>query len=130
MPDTNDWNADHLNRLSSQDEIHLSSIRRDGAPRKPVTMWMVTDDGHVYVRSVKGVDGTWYRHVRATDLAHIAARGVDADVSVEDASTDAALANRLDTAYQTKYQRYAQPIVDSVLTPAAKASTLRLTPRG
>src|SRR5256885_379222 len=75
MPDTNDWTADHLNRLSTQDEIHVSSIRRDGATRKPVTMWMVTDDGDVYVRSVKGVDGTWYRHVRATDLAHVTARG-------------------------------------------------------
>jgi hypothetical protein len=55
---------------------------------------------------------------------------LNADVNVEDASTDVALANRLDTAYRTKYQRYAQRIVDSVLAPAAKASTLRLTPRG
>lgn len=130
MPDTDDWTDDELNGLATEDEIRVSSIRRDGTARKPVTMWMVTDGGQVYVRSVRGIEGTWYRHVRETDRAHVTARALNADVNVEDAGTDVALAKRLDTAYRTKYQRYAQRIVDSVLTPAAKASTLRLTPRG
>ena len=129
MPDTDNWTNDEFSRLGSEDEIHVLSIRPDGTARKPVTTWMVTDGDQVYVRSVKGTEGTWYRHVRATDLAHVTARGVAADVSVEDASADAGLGNRLDTAYRTKYQRYAQRIVDSVLTPAAKESTLRLMPR-
>ena len=129
MPDTANWTSDELSRLDSEDEIHVSSVRRDGTARNPVTMWMVTDGDQVYVRSVKGTEGTWYRHVRATDLAQVTARGVAAEVSVEDASADADLGNGLDAAYRTKYQRYAQRIVDSVLTPAAKASTLRLTPR-
>ena len=129
MPDTDDWTNDDLRRLAIEDEIHVSSIRRDGTARKPVTMWMVTEEGRMYVRSVKGTEGTWYRHVRDTDRAQVTARGVEAEVSVEDASADGDLANRLDTAYRTKYQRYAGRIIDSVLTPAAKASTLRLTPR-
>ena len=129
MPETDAWTDDDLSRLATEDEIHLSSVRRDGTARKPVTMWMVTDYGRVYVRSVKGTEGPWYRHLRVTDLARVTARGVAADVSVEDASSDAGLARRLDVAYQTKYGRYPQPIVDSVLTPAAKDSTLRLTPR-
>ena len=129
MPNTDLWTNDELSRFGSEDEIHVSSIRPDGTARKPVTMWMVTDGDQVYVRSVKGSAGTWYRHVRATDLAQVTARGVTADVSVEDASADAGLGNRLDTAYRAKYQRYAHRIVDSVLAPAAKASTLRLMPR-
>jgi hypothetical protein len=129
VPDTDDWTNDDLRRLATEDEIYVSSIRRDGTARKPVTMWMVTEEGRMYVRSVNGTEGAWYRHIRATDRAQVTARGVDAEVSVEDARADADLANRLDTAYRTKYQRYARRIVDSVLTPAAKASTLRLTPR-
>jgi hypothetical protein len=129
MADHNDWTDDDLNHLAGEDEIHLSSIRRDGTARKPVRMWMVIDDDHVYVRSVNGTEGTWHRHVCATGLAHVTARGVAADVGVEDASADAGLGNRLDVAYQTKYGRYPQRVVDSVLTSAAKASTLRLTPR-
>ena len=51
------------------------------------------------MRAVKGVDSPWYRHVRATDRAHVTAAGVAADVAVEDASEDSALAGRLDAAY-------------------------------
>jgi hypothetical protein len=123
------WTDVEIDRLSSEDEIHVASIRRDGSARPPVTMWMVADGGSVYVRAVKGVDGPWYRHVRATDRAHVTAGGVGADVDVEDASGDSALAGRLDNAYRDKYRRYSGSVVGSVLTPASQAATLRLTPR-
>ncbi|HEY7989682.1 MAG TPA: DUF2255 family protein [Lapillicoccus sp.] len=128
MSPTDDWSDDEVAALTNEDEIHVSSIRRDGSARPPVTMWMVTDGGSVYVRAVKGVDGLWYRHVRATDHAHVTALGVTADVAVEDASADPTLAGRLDAAYREKYRRYAAGTVGSVVTPAARASTLRLTP--
>jgi hypothetical protein len=92
-------------------------------------MWMVTDGGSLYVRAVKGVDGPWYRHVRATDQAHVTTAGLTADVVVEDASGDDALAGRLEAAYREKYRRYSNSVVGSVLTPAALAATLRFTPR-
>ncbi len=129
MTQTDRWTDDQIDRLTGEDEIHVASIRRDGSARPPVTMWMVTDGGSVYVRAVKGVEGPWYRHVRATDQAHVTAAGVTADVVVEDASGDPALAGRLDAAYREKYRRYPGSMVGSVLTPAAQAATLRLTPR-
>lgn len=129
MTQTDRWTDDQIDRLTGEDEIHVASIRRDGSARPPVTMWMVTDGGSVYVRAVKGVDGPWYRHVRATDRAHVTAGGVGADVDVEDASGDPALAGRLDNAYRDKYRRYSGSVVGSVLTPASQAATLRLTPR-
>ena len=91
---TDDWTEDEISALTSEDEIHVSSIRRDGSARPPVTVWMVTDGGSVYVRAVKGVDGPWYRHVRTTDHAHVTARGVTTDVAVEDASEDSTFAGR------------------------------------
>jgi hypothetical protein len=124
-----DWTDDEIDRLGREDEIHVSSIRRDGSVRPPVTMWMVTDGGSLYVRAVKGVDGPWYRHVRATDQAHVTTAGLTADVVVEDASGDDALAGRLEAAYREKYRRYSNSVVGSVLTPAALAATLRFTPR-
>jgi hypothetical protein len=124
-----DWTDDELERLGNADEIRLASVRRDGSLRRPVTMWMVTDGGDLYVRAVKGVDGPWYRYLRGTDLAHISAGGVDVDVHAEDASTDPDLANRLDAAYQEKYARYPAAPVRSVLSPLAQASSLRLIPR-
>jgi hypothetical protein len=113
VPDTDDWTNDDLRRLATEDEIHVSSIRRDGTARKPVTMWMVTEEGRMYVRSVNGTEGAWYRHIRATDRAQVTARGVDAEVSVEDARADADLANRLmaDQGLGGRLQKSAGPVV-------------------
>jgi hypothetical protein len=129
MPLTPNWTADELDRLAAEDEIHLGSVRRDGSIRPPVTMWMVTDGGAVYVRAVKGVAGPWYRHLRMTDRAHVTGAGVETQVVAEDASGDPELGRRLDAAYRQKYARYAAGTVRSVVTPAAKASTLRLIPQ-
>jgi hypothetical protein len=129
MTPNNSWTDDELQRFGDADEIHLASVRRDGSLRRPVTMWMVTDDGDLYVRAVKGVNGPWYRYLRGTDLAHVAAGGVDADVRAQDASTDPDLADRLDAAYQEKYARYPAAPVRSVLNELARGSSLRLIPR-
>jgi hypothetical protein len=39
------------------------------------------------------------------------------------------LGDEIDAAYRTKYRRYAASIVGSVLTPEARAATLKLVPR-
>ncbi len=36
--------------------------------------------------------------------------------------------DELDAAYRTKYRRYAGSIVDSIVSPEARAATLRLVP--
>jgi hypothetical protein len=35
---------------------------------------------------------------------------------------------QIDAAYRDKYRRYAGPILDSVLTPQARAATIELVP--
>ncbi len=37
--------------------------------------------------------------------------------------------DRIDDAYRTKYRRYAANIVDTTITPEARAATLKLVPR-
>src|SRR4029078_10127742 len=95
----------------------------------PVTSCMFIDEGDVYFRAVKGVHGPWYRHLRVTDRAHVTGAGVDTEVAVEDASQDLELGRRLEAAYRAKYSRYAAGTVRSVVTTAAKGSTLRLVPQ-
>jgi len=36
--------------------------------------------------------------------------------------------NQIDAAYRTKYRRYAASIVDTIVSPQARAATLRLVP--
>jgi hypothetical protein len=120
------WTSDELNEIESADELDLASVRRDGTLRNPVTMWVVRHGDDLYVRSVNGRGSSWFRGAQAQHEAHILAGGVDKDVSLVETDD---VNDALDAAYRAKYRRYAENIVDSVLTPQARAATLKLVPR-
>src|SRR6266568_1373672 len=50
------------------------------------------------------------------------------DVTFVDVSDDEALNNKIDAAYQSKYQRYSATYVDPMIVPQARATTLKLVP--
>lgn len=120
------WSADELAKIAAAEELRIAGRRRDGSLRGRVTTWVVTVGDEVYVRSVNGRDGPWFRGTQATHEGRIAAGGVDRDVTFIEADAD--VAERVDTAYREKYHRYPANIVNSVLTPAARSATLTLTP--
>jgi hypothetical protein len=80
------------------------------------------------VRSVRGRTSDWFRGTQARHEGQVQAGGVSRDISLADPDTD--LSDDLDTAYRSKYRQYPQRIVDSVLSPQARAATLKLVPRG
>jgi len=116
-----------LDRIAAADELEIASLRRDGTLRGPVTIWVVRHGDDLYVRSVKGPTGAWFRGTQARHEGRIQAGGVDRDVTFVKA--DDKLSDEIDRAYRTKYRRYAANIVNSVLTPGARSATLRLVPR-
>ena len=120
------WTPDELETMANQDELELASQRTDGSFRDPVTIWMVRVGDDVFVRSVKGPDGPWFRGTRTVGRGRARADVVERDVAFEDA--DGSLAEEIDEPYREKYRRYASNTVDSVLTDQAKASTTRLVP--
>ncbi|HVN59640.1 MAG TPA: DUF2255 family protein [Gaiellaceae bacterium] len=119
------WTSDELDRIGAADELELASARRDGTLRDPVTMWVVRHGDDLYVRSVNGRGSSWFHGAQTRHEAHIRAGGVDRDVLLVE--TDDAT-DELDAAYRTKYRRYAARIVDSIVSPEARAATLRLVP--
>lgn len=120
------WNDSDLRKVGAAEELDLASERTDGTLRAPVTMWVVRAGDHLYVRSVKGVDGPWYRGTRSRNQGRVAAGGVRADVVFHEAGPGEYAA--VDAAYREKYGRYTS-IVEHVLTDRARAATLRLEPR-
>jgi hypothetical protein len=120
------WNRDELVRIGNAEEVQISSARRDGTPRKPVTTWVVRHGDDLYVRSVRGRGGHWFRGVLEMHEGRITAGGVQKDVTFVDADNRT---DEVDDAYRTKYRRYAGPILNSVLTPQAPAATLKLVSR-
>lgn len=120
------WDAAQLDTIGAAEELELRSERADGSLRAPVTMWVVRASDAVYVRSVKGVEGPWYRGALARHQGSVEAGGVRQDVAFREAGPDAY--DDVDAAYRTKYGRYTT-IVGNVLTEQARDSTLRLEPR-
>jgi hypothetical protein len=120
------WTGEELARIGAADELELAALRRDGTLRKPVTIWVVRHGDDLYVRSVNGRTSSWFRGAEDRHQAHIQAGGVDKDVLLVEADD---INDEIDAAYRTKYQRYAASIIDSVVSPQARAATLRLVPR-
>ena len=122
------WTSDELNKIGTAEELQIASLRRDGTLRNPVTIWVVRLGDDLYVRSVKGRTGPWFRGTQSRHEGHIRAGGVEKDVSFME-NSDPDINEQIDAAYRTKYRRYAASIINSVLTNEARAATMKLVPR-
>ncbi|TMC74421.1 MAG: DUF2255 family protein [Chloroflexi bacterium] len=121
------WTSDELTKIGAAEEVRIASRRRDGTMRNPVTVWVVREGNDLYVRSVKGPTGAWFRGTQQSREGRIQAGGVGRDVTFADA--DRTVGEEIDRAYRTKYRRYSGNILNSVLTPQARSATLQLVPR-
>ena len=121
------WTSHELGTIGAADELEIAPLRRDGTWRKRVTIWVVRHGDDLYVRSAYGRTAGWYRGTRVRHEGHIEAGGVGKDIAFVDA--DHALDDQIDAAYRAKYHRYGPDYVDLVVSPEARATTLRLVPR-
>jgi hypothetical protein len=121
------WTRDELDRIAAADELQLASVRRDGTLRKPVTIWVVRLGDDLYVRSAYGRTSAWFRGTRDRHEGRVRAGGVDKDVRFVDAAGD--VDDQIDAAYRTKYRRYAARFVTPMVSPEARATTIKLVPR-
>jgi hypothetical protein len=121
------WTTDELSKIGNAEELQVASLRRDGTLRKPVTIWVVPHDGSLFVRSVNGPTASWFRGTQERHEGRIRAGGGEKDVTFVNADHD--INEEIDAAYRAKYRRYAGRILNSVLTPQARSTTLKLVPR-
>jgi len=122
------WTRNDLERIGAAEELLLASFKKDGTHRKPVTIWVVRVGDDLYVRAYRGRETAWFRHIQRRHEGRIGAGGVTKDVTFVDVSDDEALNNKIDAAYQSKYQRYSATYVDPMIAPQARATTLKLVP--
>ncbi len=121
-----DWNPTELERISSEREIEISSLREDGALTKPVTIWAVRVGEELYVRSVRGGAGGWFKAAEQRHEGRIEADTTAVDVAFEHVPHH--LDAEIDEAYKVKYGYPSAP-VDTITTDAAKGTTIRVVPR-
>lgn len=120
------WMSEELDTIGEAEELEIASVRRDGTLRRPVTIWVVRHGDDLYVRSVNGRTSSWFRGAQVRHEGRIEAGGVDKGVLLVESDD---MDDAIDAAYRAKYHRYAESIVGSIVSPKARAATLKLVPR-
>ena len=126
MAATRTWTSDELSKIGAAEELQIALLRQDGSLRKLVTIWVARHGDDLFVRSVNGRTAAWFRGAQVRHEAHIHAGGVDKDVLLVETND---LNDAIDTAYRTKYRRYAASYVKPMVSPQARAATIKLVPR-
>lgn len=116
------FDADTLRALRETKEI---AIRTGKRPATSVTIWVVVAGEDVFVRSVRGAKGRWYRDLAEGGPATLEVGGRQLKVQAIPAP-DAESVGRASREYLAKYRTspYAEPMVGAEVLP----TTLRLEP--
>jgi hypothetical protein len=117
-----DWPA----AIDSAREVEIETRRGEGAPSHRTTIWAVVDDGEVYVRSLRGANGRWYRELMSEPAAVLHVRDGSFPVQAVQA-TDPESVERASDALRRKYADSRS--LDSMLADDILETTIKLEPR-
>ena len=118
------WSESELRELDRVGEVRVAGRRADGSSRTLTIVWHVVVDGDLYLRSVKGPEGQWYRGVARTFEGFLSWGAETRAVSYTlDSSHDAAI----DAAYVEKYGNGSS--TKAITNALSKETTLRVDPR-
>ena len=107
-------------------EVEIETRRGEDAPVHRTIIWAVVDDGDVFVRSLRGTSGRWYRELLSDPAAVLHAQGERFSVQAVQAS-DPDSVERTSEALRRKYsdsRSLASMLDDDILD-----TTVRLEPR-
>jgi hypothetical protein len=116
-----------LRLLDETEEVRIETRRDDDAPEHRTIIWVVVVEGEVFVRSVRGPKGRWYREISANP---------DGALHVEDdripvraaPATDEATVDAVSAAFRSKYQQSSPASTEAMLRPETLPTTLVLSP--
>jgi hypothetical protein len=121
------FDTDTLRLIDGVREIRIETSRDEDAPAHRTTIWVVTMDGSVFVRSVRGGKGRWYREVSANPAAALHVGDDRIPVRAVPVTDDATIA-AVSEAYWEKYGRTSPGSTRAMVQPDTLPTTLRLEP--
>jgi hypothetical protein len=120
------WSQDELRKIAEADDLHVAPFREDGTTYgTPTWIWSVAVDDALYVRGYNGQNSRWYQAAVRQKAGRIIVAGMTKEVVFEPA--DAAINDRIDDAYRTKYR--GSPYLNSMIGPRARSATVKIMPR-
>ena len=129
VSNTTKWQKDELEKIGSKEEIKLVASKKDGTFFNPVTIWIVQVDNELYVRSYRGSNGSWYKHVQLNSKGRVSAGKITKDVNfIILNDEDKPLNDKIDQEYRSKYQKYGKSYVEPMISPQSRATTVKINP--
>jgi hypothetical protein len=117
------FDADTLRELRDVQEV---AIRTEKHPNTAVVIWIVASGDEIFVRSVSGTRGRWYRDLAVGGSATLEFTGRRLAVQAVPVSNPDAVA-RASQEYLRKYRP--SPYAEAMVKPEVLPTTLRLEPR-
>jgi hypothetical protein len=115
---------DDLARLEAAEEIEIETQAPD-APTRRTVIWVVVDDGEVFIRTFKGPKSRWYRDALANPAVAIHIDGKRLAATAIPA-TDPDSIERTSSGFLGKYAD--DPASKAMVAPDVLETTLRLEP--
>jgi hypothetical protein len=118
------FSDEDLASLDRAEEVEIETQAPGAAPRRTV-IWVVVDDGNVFIRTFKGPNSRWYRDVQANPAVaiHLDGRRLPATAIP---ATDPDSIERTSSGYLRKYAHDRAAL--AMVAPDVLETTLRLEP--
>lgn len=113
-----------LAELEAAEEVRVETQKPDGPVHRTI-VWIVVDDDDVFVRSVRGPAGRWFREAEANPAIAIHVNGRRLPATAIPA-TDPDSIERCSNAFRRKYA--SDPALRTMLVPKTLETTLRVEP--
>jgi hypothetical protein len=120
------FDAGTLARWAETPEVEVETSRGGDAPVHRTVIWIVVDGDDVYVRSVRGPAGRWYRELTANPHGAVHAGGLRVAVDAQSAADDATVA-RASALLRQKYGQSSPGPTARMVRDEVLPTTLRLT---
>ena len=112
--------------IDSAREVEIETRRGEGAPVHRTIIWAVVDDGEVFVRSLRGPNGRWYRELMSEPAAVLHTQHEEFAVQAVQAN-DPDSVERTSEALRRKYSDSRS--LASMLADDTLDTTVKLEPR-
>jgi hypothetical protein len=121
------FDTDTLELLDETREVKIETRRDGDSPEHRTIIWVVVVEGEVFVRSVRGPRGRWYREISSNPEG--ALHVDDERIPVRAApATDDTTVDAVSDAIRSKYGQTSPNSTASMLRPDTLPTTLKLSP--
>jgi hypothetical protein len=121
------FDAETLRLLDETREVRIETRRDGDSPEHRTIIWVVVVEGEVFVRSVRGAKGRWYREISSNQEGALHVQDDRIPVQATPVSEEA-MVDTVSAAFRSKYQQSSPASTEAMVRPEILPTTLKLSP--